>query len=154
MTNEDRSLLKEEYFQLQNAVEEFDQRGLTIKAWSVTTSMVGIATSFLYSDAVFLCLLSAFASLSFWITEAYWKYFQQCYYPCIREIEMALRAPQHQIAPLQINTSWSKANAKYREDRFLIKILLWPQIMLPHVLVALVGFGIWFWRISGFKTPS
>jgi len=29
-------LLKEEYFHLQDTVEDFDQKALTIKAWSVT----------------------------------------------------------------------------------------------------------------------
>ena len=39
------ALLKEEYLHLQKTVEDFDQRTLTIKAWSVTTSMAGIAAS-------------------------------------------------------------------------------------------------------------
>src|SRR5436309_6004811 len=42
-------LLKDEY--LHKTVDDFDQRTLTIKAWSVTTSMVGIAASFLHRDA-------------------------------------------------------------------------------------------------------
>jgi hypothetical protein len=58
-------LLKGEYFHLQKAVEEFDQRTLTIKAWSVTTSMAGIAASFLHRDAAVISLLAALASLSF-----------------------------------------------------------------------------------------
>jgi hypothetical protein len=63
------ALLKEEYFHLQKTVEDFDQRTLSIKAWSVTTSMVGIAASFLHSDASVLSLLAALASLSFWMTD-------------------------------------------------------------------------------------
>jgi hypothetical protein len=87
MTNNDIPLLKEEYFHLQKTVEDFDQRALTIKAWSVTTSMAGIAASFIHEHAAIISLLSALASLSFWTTETLWKEFQQCYYPRIRAID-------------------------------------------------------------------
>src|SRR5690242_6774654 len=80
-------LLKDEYLHLQKTVDDFDQRTLTIKAWSVTTSMVGIAASFLHRDAAVLSLLAALASLSFWMTEALWKEFQQCYYTRIHDLE-------------------------------------------------------------------
>src|SRR5690242_9755990 len=83
------ALLKEEYFHLQKTVEDFDQRTLTIKAWSVTISMGGIATGFLNPTVHILPLLSALASLSFWMTEALWKEFQQCYYPRLRALERA-----------------------------------------------------------------
>src|SRR5437868_6915089 len=96
-------LLKEEYFHLQKTVEDFDQRTLTIKAWSVTTSMVGIAASFLHSEASALSLLAALASLSFWMTEALWKEFQQCYYPRIRALERALATGNATKRPFRIN---------------------------------------------------
>jgi hypothetical protein len=69
------ALLKEEYFHLQKTVEDFDQRTLTVKAWSITTSMAGVAASFLNKDAAVLSLLAALASLSFWMIEALWKEF-------------------------------------------------------------------------------
>lgn len=57
------ALLKEEYFHLQRTVEDLDQRILTIKAWSVTTSMAGIAASFFNKDANTLCLPAALSDL-------------------------------------------------------------------------------------------
>lgn len=38
--------MKEEYFHLNEIVEDFDQKALTIKAWSVTLSMAGIGVAF------------------------------------------------------------------------------------------------------------
>ena len=70
MSSDVVELLKDEYLHLQKTVEDFDQRTLTIKAWSVTTSMAGIAASFLHRDAAVISLLAALASLSFWMTEA------------------------------------------------------------------------------------
>jgi hypothetical protein len=52
MTDDRIALLKEEYFHLQKTVDDFDQRTLNIKAWSVTTSMAGIATSFLHDKSL------------------------------------------------------------------------------------------------------
>jgi hypothetical protein len=101
-------LLKEEYFHLQKTVEDFDQRALTIKAWSVTTSIAGIAASFLHKDVAVLSLLAALASLSFWMTEALWKEFQQCYYPRIRDIETAFSTGDTTARPFKINRSWSQ----------------------------------------------
>jgi len=72
-------LLKEEYFHLQDTVEDFDQKALTIKAWSVTLSMAGFGVAFTKS-APSILLLAALASLLFWVTEALWKSFQRAYY--------------------------------------------------------------------------
>ena len=66
MSSDQFALLKEEYFHLQRTVEDFDQRALTIKSWSVTTSMAGIAAGFLQDKVLVLCLLSSLASLLFW----------------------------------------------------------------------------------------
>jgi hypothetical protein len=114
MKAEECSLLKDEYFHLQQVVEDFDQRGLTIKAWSVTTSMVGIGFAFERDNSPLLCLLAAGASLSFWLTEALWKSFQHCYYPRLWSIEKAFREPELSETPLQISTEWSKA---YRKEK-------------------------------------
>jgi hypothetical protein len=145
MKAEDYSLLKEEYLHLQQAVEDFDQRGLTIKAWSVTTSMLGIGLSFQNGNSPVLCLLAAAASLSFWLTEASWKSFQQCYYPRLRAIEKAFREPDSQEKPLQISTEWSKAFHADRLGRFF-RVFFFLQVMLPHALIVVGGVLIWLWR--------
>jgi hypothetical protein len=146
MPDDHTALLKEEYFHLQQAVEDFDQRALTIKAWSVTTSMAGIAASFLHDNAAILCLLSALASLAFWAIEVLWKDFQQSYYARVRAIERAFREHDASAVPLQIHESWSHEFHRHNLRR-LFRIVAWPHVMLPHVLVFLAGVVIWLLRI-------
>ena len=93
MTAPDLDFLRQEYFQLQQTVESFDQRALTIKAWSVTFSMAGVATAFTNHNSSLL-LVAAIASLLFWLIEGHWKLFQQAYYPRIREIEALMAGEQ------------------------------------------------------------
>jgi hypothetical protein len=150
MDREVVSLLKEEYFHLQKTVEDFDQRTLTIKAWSVTTSMAGIAASFLHSDAAVLSLLAALASLSFWMTEALWKEFQQCYYPRIRNLEVAFSKGDTTERPFRINRTWSRTYHKYNLRRY-IQVAVWPHVMFPHVFIVVFGIGIWIVRILPHK---
>ncbi len=137
----DLASLKEEYFHLNETVEDFDEKALTIKAWSVTLSMAGIGAAFTQKAPVLL-LLSGVASLLFWATEAMWKSFQQAYYPRIREIESFCAGLLPGIELFQINASWSRA---WHEDRgtTVLRILCWPHVFLPHVLVALGGPFMW-----------
>jgi hypothetical protein len=146
MTPEVVALLKEEYFHLQKTVEDFDQRTLSIKTWSVTTSMVGIAASFLHSDASALSLLAALASLSFWMTEALWKEFQQCYYPRIRALERAFATGDTTEKPFRINRMWSQTYHSYSLRKY-VQIFLWPHVMLPHVFIVIVGTAVWIIRL-------
>lgn len=137
-------LLKEEYFHLQKTVEDFDQRGLTIKAWSVTASMAAIGASISHPKAAALCLVAAVASLSFWITEALWKGFQQSYYPRIRTIEKMFRTGQPLTdSPFQINAEWSITYHQSDIWRFL-QIMFWPHVMVPHVIVVIAGPLAWW----------
>lgn len=144
-------LLREEYFHLQKNVEDFDQRTLTIKAWSVTTSMAGIAASFLHSDAAVLSLFAALASLSFWLTEALWKEFQQCYYTRIRDLEESSANSDPTERPFRIHKTWSQTYHSYNLRRYL-QILLWPHVMFPHVFIVVVGIGTWIARIMLHKS--
>jgi hypothetical protein len=146
MMNDDNSLLKEEYFHLQKTVEDFDQRALTIKAWSVTTSMAGIAASFLHEHAAVVALLSSLASVSFWMIESLWKEFQQCYYPRIQIIETAFRSDTVNTLPLQITEYWIKTFRSYDATLFL-RIMAWPHVALPHAPIVLLGVIVWLARL-------
>ena len=78
--------LSKEYPRLQQVIEDFDSKALTIKAWSVTLSAAGIVTAFSQGKATILPT-SAASALIFWLVEAMWKASQQAYYRRIREIE-------------------------------------------------------------------
>jgi hypothetical protein len=145
MSPEEISLLKEEYFHLQKTVEDFDQRGLTIKAWSITTSMAGIAAAFLHDNADILIILSAISALTFWIIEAMWKAFQQCYYPRLWAIEKVFANQNVSENPLQISSSWSAEFHRHALRKFF-RAFLWPHVSLPHVLIVIVGVLFWILR--------
>ena len=151
MSSDVVELLKDEYLHLQKTVEDFDQRTLTIKAWSVTTSMAGIAASFLHRDAAVISLLAALASLSFWMTEALWKEFQQCYYPRIRYLEVAFSAGDTTERPFQINKIWVQTYRSYNLRRYL-QVALWLHVMFPHIFIIVFGIGIWIVRVLSHKS--
>jgi hypothetical protein len=143
MANVDMEFLRQEYFRLQDTVETFDERALTIKSWSITLGMGGIGTAFLEKHSIVL-LLSGLAALLFWVTEGFWKTFQQAYYPRIRHIEAMLqKGTTEQLSSPFISHAWSEAWAKNRA-RMLIRVLLWPHVAVPHTLVAFFGIALWF----------
>jgi hypothetical protein len=142
LTVSDRLLLKEEYFHLQTTIESFDQRVLTIKAWSVTASMVGLVAAFTQNEPIIL-LLSGASSIIFWMIEVLWKEFQQSYYHRLYDIEKYYRNEKTDIYALQISTEWLRQYTSL-PGRTFIDIALWPHVMLPHILVAIAGFSLWF----------
>lgn len=141
--NIDRDFLRQEYFQLQQAVEDFDQRSLTMKGWSVTASMAAIGTAFTQT-APTLFLLASVSAFLFWVIEALWKSFQQAYYPRIRKIEDFMRGvgTQEFNSP-DIAHSWSEA---WRRTSFS-RILWWGHVCLPHVAIVIGGILLWFWSL-------
>src|SRR3954447_104242 len=106
MTDEQRNdLLKDEYLQLERSILEFDGRALTIKAWSVTFSLVAVVGAFA-SHAPAVLLIAAFGSCMFWTIECMWKTFQYAFYERINEIEDYFAGKGKPPDPLQIGRAW------------------------------------------------
>ena len=99
-------LLKEEYFHLQSVTESFDQRALTIKAWSVS---LAAAIGTLAAEESWSLLVIAGSALLFWLIEEFWKSFQDAYFARTREIEAFFSGENEDIVPMQIGRSWYKA---------------------------------------------
>ena len=138
----DMDFLRQEYFRLQETLEKFDEKALTIKAWSVTLSMAGIGAAFL-KNAPALLLLSGLASLLFWLIEALWKVFQQAFYTRVHEIESLMKGEEveNPESPF-IAGSWSLAYSA-QGTRYFWAVLFWPHVLLPHALVFLAGMLGW-----------
>jgi hypothetical protein len=129
--------LKEEYFQLQRSIEEFDGRALTIKAWSVTFSMVALVGAFA-ARAPAVLLVAAFGSCLFWFLECTWKTFQYAFYERINAIEDYFAGKGERPIPLQIGRAWYQRWSTIGPKK-LCRIMTWPRVALPHALIALAG---------------
>ena len=129
--------LQAEYLHLQKVIEDFDGRVVTIKAWSVSFSLVAFLGAFAtHTDGALL--VASFSALLFWFIEGYWKRFQFVYYRRSDDIEKYFRGEVTSIHPLQIGTSWQVA-WKERRLHSLIRILAWPNVWLPHAVIAVAG---------------
>jgi len=137
MDKENRELLEKEYFHVQNVVEQFDAKSLTIKAWSVSLA-AAIASSGALSKDFILLLYASLAALLFWLIDSYWKTFQFAYYKRIGQIEDYLSNKTSQIATPQIGTVWGESYHEGGRKRFFT-IMLWPHVFLPHGVMC-VGF--------------
>ena len=136
----DNELLRQEYFLLQSIVESFDQKSLTIKAWSVTLSMTGIGAGFT-AKVELLFLLSALSSFLSWLIDASWKIFQQANYYRLKTIEDYFngKIAQEDFRVPDITGAWSVGRRKVS----LSKVMFWSHVLLPHAIVTVVGIVLW-----------
>jgi hypothetical protein len=104
-----RSALQTEYLQIQKTLEDFDGRAITIKAWSVSFSLVAIGGAFASHSAPVL-LVSCISAILFWVIEGNWKTFQYAHYARSGEIEEYFRGERQIDFAFQIGTSWSKTH--------------------------------------------
>lgn len=146
------SLLAKEYFQIQNVLESFDDKALTIKGWAVSIALAGVATAFIKANKLVL-VFSGASSLLFWVIEGIWKTFAWAYTPRIELIEAALKqenvvAVQQFLASnnfhhLQIHTSWWDAWNSEAFYQFIYRMWKW-NVVLPHLAIFFACILLWF----------
>lgn len=129
------ALLAQEYLTLQRFIEDFDGRSISIKTWSVTSSIAGLAAAYVQGSPTILWLAAASAFV-FWIVEAMWKTNQQAYYPRIDEIERHFHDGQP-TAPLRIARSWTRSFFDRGRYLYALRIMVWPHVALPHCAVVI-----------------
>jgi hypothetical protein len=138
MTDKQRlKFLKQEYLQLQQTIEGFDGRVLTIKAWSVTFSMMAPVGAFA-AHAPPALLIAVFGSRLFWWIECMWKTSQYASYRRLSVLEDYFAGKGEPPAPFQIGRSWYERWSSLGVRR-MFRILFWPRVALPHAAVALLG---------------
>jgi len=105
---------QQEYFAIVKAVDDLDQRLITIKGWGVTLSLVALGLGFQYNAYGFF-LVAAASSVAFWIIEGTVKRHQMRYYPRMREIELNRYLAAGESTPTtsspRIDWSWNGAEA-------------------------------------------
>jgi hypothetical protein len=133
-----RKQLEAEYFHLQKTVEDFDNRSLHIKGWSVTFSLVQIAAGF-GTKSPHIFLIAALTAFLFWALETSWKGFQYAYNGRIREIEayFSAEAPSS-IRPFQITACWYETFHAEVVGRYF-EFAKWPHVCMPHAVIVVLG---------------
>lgn len=144
------AMLQTEYFHLQKVVEDFDARALTIKAWSISFSLAVMGGAIASRNSAVL-LVSFVSALLFWLLEAMWKSFQAGYYRRIGEIERHFATSDSAGAPLQISRTWFD-QWKSGGNRGWLRILFWPHVCLPHLVVATMGLVLFLLTTHGAPT--
>ncbi|MDO5981592.1 hypothetical protein [Flavivirga spongiicola] len=139
---EKRSLLKDEYFNIQSKISDFDSKALTIKTWSISFSLAAMVAAFSYRAPLAL-LLGSISAIVFWILEAYWKTFQYAFYKRGWQIEDFFEGKNADIIPLQIGKSFSK-NLSSNSTRRFFRVLFWRHVLLPHIFIFIIGLVIYF----------
>jgi hypothetical protein len=144
------AFLKDEYLHLQKVIEDFDGRAVTIKAWSISFSMVGIGGA-LAAHAPLTLLVASLSAALFWLIEGFWKTFQDAYFERAYRIEEFFAGDGKDLVPLQISRSWH-SRWKRSGTRRLWRIMSWPHVALPHAAVLLVGLVLYGLHIFGIAT--
>lgn len=156
----DDSFEQQEYFAIEKAIADFDQRLLTIKSWGVTLSLVSLGLGFQYRAYGFF-LIAAASSIAFWIIEAAGKRHQMRHYLRMREIEVNryVRADPvlKSMSSPRIDWSWQQAHGiltgKEKTDVLAVpsyrqkgasyrRTWAFPHVAFPHVITLLVGIAL------------
>ncbi|MCI5127469.1 MAG: hypothetical protein D3905_02455 [Candidatus Electrothrix sp. AS4_5] len=140
--SETKELIAQEYIHLQGVIESFDSKALTIKAWSITFSLTSIAAAYTSKNANIL-LIASFSALLFWLLEGSWKTFQYAYYKRTGQIEEYFREERKELKPMQITVSWYE-NWKKEGIKRLLRIMCWPHVALPHLIVFFAGLFLFY----------
>ena len=129
-------LLADEYMRLHAIFEDFDDRALLIKGWSITVVLAGLIKAMELKNRP-IAWLSASVACLFWLVEAMWKSFQQSFVPRILEIERAFVSddPVGSVgSPLQIYSRWDE-NWWHHLPVHIVQ----PHIFLPHAVFAFIA---------------
>jgi hypothetical protein len=129
------NLLKEEYFFIQNIIEDYNKQIWVIKALGITGTgaLLGLA---LQQGQNLFALVGCAIPIFFWILESQWKHFQRGFYPRVAELENIL-LNGHQLRGPAIYTVWSrslKRSAVPKRQGYLWDGLLNPSVFVSYIL--------------------
>ncbi|WP_413172513.1 hypothetical protein [Anabaena azotica] len=129
-------LLKQEYFFLQNTIEDYNKQIWVIKALGITgTGAVLTLMLQQKTNASAISLIGCAIPIFFWILESQWKHFQRGFYPRVSEIELILRNTCGFQSP-SIYTSWSHSLKRAPQPKR--KGYLWDGLLNSTVYVSYV----------------
>jgi hypothetical protein len=128
------NLLKDEYFFLQNTIEDYNRQIWVIKALGITGTGAAIALA-LQEKQSSIALLGCAIPIFFWVLEAQWKHFQRGFYPRVGELEMILLG-EYKLRGPAIFGGWSRVFKRTTTPKR--NGLLWDGILNPSVFISYI----------------
>jgi hypothetical protein len=128
-------LLKQEYFFLQNTIEDYNKQIWVIKALGITGTGAVIGLSLQQKEGL-IALIGCVIPLFFWILESQWKHFQRGFYPRVVEIERILTL-EYSLRSPAIFFEWSRAlkrSVTPQRNGYLWDGLFNPTVYVSYVL--------------------
>lgn len=138
--------IKDEYMMLQGFYEDFDERCITIKGWSITVGLAALGAGFAYNDVLFLGAL--LSGLLFWYLEGYYRGLSYYFSQRIQEIEIHIRSREwDELVPMQVYYRWGKT---FEEKGSQTWRYMWKgPNMLPHLVLAAAGLALYGLVLAG-----
>lgn len=135
LTTFELDLLKQEYFFLQTAIEDYNKQIWLIKALGITGTG-GVIVLALQQKQGLIALVGCGIPLFFWVLESQWKHFQRGFYPRVTEIESILQNTYKLRSPA-IFSSWCCAfrrTVSSRRSGYFWDGLLNPSVFVGYML--------------------
>ncbi|OUL28252.1 hypothetical protein [Nostoc sp. 106C] len=134
LDNFELELLKQEYFFLQNTIEDYNKQIWAIKALGITGTGAVILFA-LQQNKSLIALLGCAIPIFFWVLESQWKHFQRGFYPRVSEIETILLETCKFRGPAIFN-SWSYSLKRVTVPKR--KGYIWDGLLNPTVFISYI----------------
>jgi len=134
-----RNRALEEYKLLQSHLITYRSASMTIKNWSVTVCLAGLAAGFSQGKpAIFL--LAALAAVTFWIMDARWLVYGESFNSRAVQLEnfFASNKPHEYSGPL-IEMTCSEHRKTMRNKPHTLKLMLRRSIHMPYSIILSIS---------------
>ena len=134
--NELEKSIFQEYIKLVDIIQSYDTHFLNMKAWGVTLAGIVLSAG-VAQDNVLVLTASFVLSLSFWVTESWYKMIQNGHMQRAREIENAFHSSEFlAIKYPRIFGSYLEKSEQNRKEKKWLKMMFYSQVMYPHIFTS------------------
>ena len=131
-------VIYDEYMKVVDIIQSYDIHFLNMKAWGVTLAGVVLSVG-VAQDNVLVLTASFVLSISFWVTESWYKMIQNGHMQRAREIENALHSNEIVLIKYpRILGSYLEKSEKNRNERKWLRMMFYSQVMYPHIFLSLL----------------
>ncbi len=131
-------LLRQEYFFLQNTIEDYNKQIWVIKALGITGTGAILALMLQQkTNASAIAFIGSAIPLFFWILESQWKHFQHGFYPRVAEIE-SIFSDRYGLSSPKIYAGWSHHFKRTPTNTPKYRGYVWDGLLNRSVFISYV----------------